>query len=185
MRKKTERLVNTLLFAGGAIAMTAFAGWRVNANHPTHSIDYYMEDPVVIETTTETAPPPRTLEIKHLSMDEDDQLLMRIASCEAGNQGVDGIAMVMRVVLNRVDDYRFPDSIEGVIFEDGQFEAINSHYWSDGYIADEAYDALRLVESGWDESEGAIAFCTPAAHNWHSTHLAYIKTVGDHEFYKF
>ena len=80
---------------------------------------------------------------------------MRLSVAEAGNQGVIGQAFIMRVVINRFEDGRYGDSIESVIFADGQF-------YDEGMPAtpnDNAYIALRLIENGWDESEGALYFC--------------------------
>lgn len=115
---------------------------------------------------------------------EDEILLLRIASCEAGNQGVIGMAYVIKVVQNRIEDPSFANSVYGVIYEENQFSAINEHWWSDGYISDEAYEALELVNNGWDETEGALFFCTPSANEYHRSSLEYIKTYKDHEFYK-
>lgn len=42
---------------------------------------------------------------------EESQLLMGIAQAEAGNQGPDGMWLVMSVVLNRVNNPEFPDNI--------------------------------------------------------------------------
>ena len=52
---------------------------------------------------------------------DEAQMLMKLAMAEAESDGVVGRAMVMAVVLNRVEDDRFPDSIEGVIFQEHQF----------------------------------------------------------------
>lgn len=81
-------------------------------------------------------------------------LLMRLSVAEAGNQGVIGQALIMRVVLNRLEDGRYGDSIEEIIFAEGQF-------YDEGMPAtpnDNAYIALRLIENGWDESYGALYF---------------------------
>lgn len=115
---------------------------------------------------------------------EDERLLLRIASCEAGNQGVIGMAYIIKVVQNRIEDTSFPNSVYGVIYEESQFSAINGHWWYDGYISDEAYEALELVKNGWDETEGALFFCTPSANGHHRSSLEYIKTYEGHEFYK-
>ena len=42
---------------------------------------------------------------------EDTEALQRIAMAEAGNQGPDGMWMVMSVVLNRVESEDFPNTI--------------------------------------------------------------------------
>lgn len=51
----------------------------------------------------------------------DVELLYLITQAEAGNQDLDGMRLVCDVVLNRVDSNRFPNTIEGVLFQSGQF----------------------------------------------------------------
>ena len=52
---------------------------------------------------------------------EEAQELMKLAYCEAGNQGITGQRLVMSVVLNRVASDSWPDSIHEVIYQDHQF----------------------------------------------------------------
>lgn len=122
----------------------------------------------------------------------ESYLLARIAMAEAEGESTEGKAMVIRTVLNRVWDDDFPGTIEDVIFEikDGvfQFSSVmpGERYWNVEPDAD-CYKALYMVMvDHWDESEGALYF--EAASNgegtWHSKNLEYIKTVGNHNFYK-
>ena len=53
--------------------------------------------------------------------DSDIDLLARIVYHEAGNQDAYGKRLVAAVVLNRVDDPRFPATIPDVIYQRGQF----------------------------------------------------------------
>lgn len=191
MRKNTERTLRALLVGTGLCMMVGFAGWRAEANHPKRNVveetdqERVIDKAAVLDKVTYDAAPPK-LAIKYQpTYTEDELLLMRIASCEAGNQGIEGMAYVIKVVQNRVEDEHFPDSVRGVIYEKYQFAAIDSSYWQSGYLADGATKALSLVNSGWDESEGAIAFCTRAADQWHMEHLNYLFSYKDHEFYGF
>lgn len=122
----------------------------------------------------------------------ESYLLARIAMAEAEGESTVGKAMVIRTVLNRVWDDDFPGTIEDVIFEikDGvfQFSSVmpGERYWNVEPNED-CYKALYMVMvDHWDESEGALYF--EAASNgegtWHSKNLEYIKTVGNHNFYK-
>lgn len=56
------------------------------------------------------------------------ELLAICVQAEAGNQSLMGRRMVADVILNRVDDPDFPDTIEGVITQRYQF----SSYWDGG-----------------------------------------------------
>lgn len=122
----------------------------------------------------------------------ESYLLARIAMAEAEGESTEGKAMAIRTVLNRVWDDDFPGTIEDVIFEikDGvfQFSSVmpGERYWNVEPDAD-CYKALYMVMvDHWDESEGALYFeaTSNGEGTWHSKNLEYIKTVGNHNFYK-
>lgn len=114
---------------------------------------------------------------------EEENLLMRIASCEAGNQGWIGMALVMRVVLNRREAWSM--SISDVIYAKGQFSVIGCDKWNNGFIATEAPIALQAVKDGWDGSQGALFFCAPSGRSvWMATTRQYLFTAYGHEFYR-
>lgn len=52
------------------------------------------------------------------------ELLAILVRAEAGNQGPEGKQAVAGVVLNRVDDPRFPDTITDVIYAPKQFSVV-------------------------------------------------------------
>ena len=123
--------------------------------------------------------------VYHFSSAEK-KMLKRIAMAEAGNQGVKGQALIMRVVLNRVESSRFPDSIEGVIFQKGQFSSVagnDSPYYS--LTPNEDSDAaLKLIEDGWDKSQKALYFESCDGQSWQSRNLRLLYTHKDHRFYR-
>ena len=49
------------------------------------------------------------------------ELLAQLVEAEAGNQPFEGKCLVVDVILNRVESPDFPDTIEEVIFQKGQF----------------------------------------------------------------
>lgn len=79
---------------------------------------------------------------------EEMVLLAQLIQAEAGNQDLTGKRLVADVVLNRVDDERFPDTVEEVIFQknpvqfgvtvDGAFERAGSD------ISEECFEAVRI-----------------------------------------
>lgn len=141
---------------------------------PTTAIP--IEEVQIIVPTTET---PR---IANLTAEEEN-LLMRIASCEAGNQGWQGMALVMNVVLNRRTVWGM--SIADVIYAKRQFSVIGCDKWNSGFIAEEAPIALQAVKDGWDGSQGALFFCAPSGRSvWMVTTRQYLFTAWGHEFYK-
>lgn len=54
--------------------------------------------------------------------EEDQELLTRTVYLEAGNQDLKGKRLVVSVILNRVDSEEFPDTVEEVLGQDGQFQ---------------------------------------------------------------
>ncbi|MGN0338619.1 MAG: cell wall hydrolase [Lachnospiraceae bacterium] len=120
--------------------------------------------------------------------EEDSYLLAKIAMAEAESQDTEGKALVILTVLNRVQDKQFPDTIEGVIFEecDGiyQFSPIGDGRWDKVEPDADCWEALDLVASGWDESEGACFFeVTSRNPTWHSKNLKKLFEHQDVTFY--
>lgn len=121
--------------------------------------------------------------------DRDVDHLLLIAESEAAGEGVIGKAMVMRVVLNRVESKEFPDTIQEVINQNNkgiyQFSTVANKSFQQPEVTQEGFEALELVLSGWDESQGATYFCTPkAAGKWHEKNLLFLFQYGNHRFYK-
>jgi N-acetylmuramoyl-L-alanine amidase len=67
------------------------------------------------------------------------ELLAICVQAEAGNQSLLGRRMVVDVILNRVDDPDFPDTIEGVITQKNAFAS----YWDGGM--DRVYEPDELT----------------------------------------
>lgn len=116
---------------------------------------------------------------------EDAEILLKIAMAEAEGEGTEGKAYVMMVVLNRVWSDEFPETIEDVVFQKGQFTPVENggRYWT--VTPDkECYEAYEMVLHGWDESEGALYFCADGSSKWMEENTEYLYTVGNHNFYK-
>lgn len=117
---------------------------------------------------------------------EDEALmLVTLAMAEAEGEDTEGKALVILTVLNRVGSDSFPDTIEGVIFDPGQFSPVKPghRYYTVEPNAD-CWEALRMVENGWDESQGALYFRTVTNKStWHSRNLEELFTHGNHIFY--
>lgn len=116
---------------------------------------------------------------------DESYLLAKIAMAEAESESTEGKAMVILVMLNRVFSPEFPDTIEEVISQDGQFSPIKSGRWDAVEPNTDCWAALDLVYAGWDESEGALYFEAEWNENtWHKDNLKFIKKVGKQNFYK-
>ena len=150
------------------------------------------EDVVTGKITKNLESRPNTEESMIYSRDwgaEDAELLLKIAMAEAEGETTEGKAMVMLVVLNRTWSEDFPDNIEDVIFQtdpERQFSvtAEGGRWWTTTPDKD-CVAALELVESGWDNSWGALYFESSGKENsWHSRNLDFLFQLGNHKFYK-
>ena len=113
-------------------------------------------------------------------------LLARLIYGEARGEPYEGQVAVGAVILNRVKDSRFPNTIAGVIYQAGAFTAvadgqINVPIDEDSTVVKAAQDALN----GWDPSYGAIYYFNPstATNKWIWSRPMTI-TIGKHRFCK-
>ena len=86
------------------------------------------------------------------------------------------------VALNRVRSSRFPDTLAGVIYQSGAFDAV-----SDGQInlapSEQSRRAARDALNGWDPTSGCLYYYNPATATspWIWSREVRL-TIGDHSF---
>ena len=114
----------------------------------------------------------------------DYNLLARIISAEARGEPYLGQVAVGAVVLNRVEHPSFPDTVSGVIYQNGAFSCLNDGQFYKA-VADSAYTAARDALNGLDPSGGAIYYYNPktATSTWIRSRPV-ITTIGNHVFCK-
>lgn len=111
-------------------------------------------------------------------------LLSHIIYAEARGEPYAGQVAVGAVVMNRVRSSSFPNSIAGVIYQSGAFDAV-----SDGQINmtpdATAKKAAQDAYNGWDPSYGAIYYFNPATatSKWIWSRPLTV-TIGKHRFCK-
>lgn len=94
-------------------------------------------------------------------------LLARVVYGEARGEPYTGQVAVAAVVLNRVKSSKFPNTISGVVYQSGAFDAV-----ADGQINmtpdTTAKKAAQDALNGWDPSYGAIYYFNPstATNKW-------------------
>lgn len=112
----------------------------------------------------------------------DINLLARIISAEARGEPYSGQVAVGAVILNRVDHPSFPNTLAGVIYQNGAFTAIVDGQF-DQPISESAYRAARDAMNGVDPSGGAIYYFNPAtATNKWIWSRPLIVVIGKHRF---
>ena len=90
---------------------------------------------------------------------EEAQLLMKVAQAEAGNQGEDGMWLVMSVVINRVNNDAFPDNLTDVVNQKHQFATVSNGGIDKVEISADCHRALARIEMG-EVSPEIVAFET-------------------------
>jgi N-acetylmuramoyl-L-alanine amidase len=114
----------------------------------------------------------------------DVQLLARAINGEARGESYEGQVAVGAVILNRVKDPNFPNTIAGVIYQPGAFTAvddgqINVPIDPNSSVVKAAQDAM----DGWDPTNGAIYYWNPATatSSWIWSRKI-VKKIGKHNF---
>lgn len=111
-------------------------------------------------------------------------LISRFVHAEARGEPYKGQVAVAAVILNRVKDSRFPNTVSGVVYQSGAFTCV-----SDGQInlsPDEtSKKAAQDAMNGWDPTYGAIYYFNPntATSKWIWSRPLTI-TIGNHRFCK-
>ncbi|MFO7318195.1 MAG: spore cortex-lytic enzyme [Limnochordia bacterium] len=90
------------------------------------------------------------------------ELLARVVAAEAQGEPFEGQVAVAAVILNRVRDPRFPNTLSGVIYQPHAFESVTNGLIWRRTPTDEAYRAARAALNGWDPTYGAIFFWNPS-----------------------
>lgn len=160
---------------------------KLNVNNRVHASVESTETSFTKETTlcaNETEEYTTLIESRDWDS-EDAEVLLKIAMAEAEGEGTEGKALVMLVVLNRAWSDGFPDSIEDVVFQEGQFSTTTEggRYWTTEPDED-CYNALNMIECGWDESQGALYFESADEETWHSRNCEFLFRYKNHRFYK-
>lgn len=118
------------------------------------------------------------------SRPSDVNLIARAIYGEARGESYVGQVAVGAVIMNRVKSSKFPNTIAGVVYQKGAFDAV-----SDGQINmnpdSTAKKAAQDALNGWDPTYGAIYYFNPntATNAWIWSRPMTI-TIGKHRFCK-
>jgi len=119
---------------------------------------------------------------------QEHSLLIKITYLEARGESLEGKTAVVRTILNRVDSKEFPDSIEGVIYQTGQFQP--AKYLEEVRVKEEYLEEIEkaILEALESESE-ELYFVNPVhanqnSYRWMTSNLTFLYREGNHEFYK-
>lgn len=110
-------------------------------------------------------------------------LMARTVHAEARGEPYEGQVAVAAVILNRIKDADFPNTVSGVIYQKGAFSAVNeSQFWLTPN--ETAKKAVQDAINGWDPSNGAVYYYSPKKVGYHRfmSSLPAYRTIGDHKF---
>lgn len=120
---------------------------------------------------------------KRINVNQNEMdLLARAVYSEARGEPYEGQVAIAAVVINRVLNPLFPNSIEGVIFQPWQFTAVHDgQFWLQPNQS--AYRASEDALNGWDPTGGAIYYYNPqtATSSWVFYRQVIVK-IGQHYF---
>lgn len=121
--------------------------------------------------------------------EEDYRVLLRIVQAEAGICDEKGKILVANVILNRVRDEEFPDTVRGVVYEPSQFSPVSNGRINSVKVTDETVQCVKRALAGEDYSKGALYFMNRrgsrgGAIHWFDSELTYLFRHGGHEFFK-
>ncbi len=113
---------------------------------------------------------------------DDLYWLSHIINAESGNQPLTGKIAVGNVILNRVRDSRFPNTIKGVIYQKNQFTPVANGAINKTPNA-ESVLAAKLVLDGAVSLENVLWFNRAGLRCWAASHRSFVATIGGHSFY--
>lgn len=124
---------------------------------------------------------------KSIVLSKDDiSLMAQIVYAESKGEPYDGKVGVASVILNRVMDPTFPNSVSDVVYQPRAFSCVVN-----GRISvtptQECYDAVYDAISGVDPTNDALFFYNPsiATCSWmHNVQKENSKEIGNHLFFK-
>lgn len=125
--------------------------------------------------------------------DKDLEALMRIVEAEAGGEDQDGKLLVANVVLNRVNNESFPDTVWEVVMQKeqgiAQFSPTVDGRYQSVKVSEDTKEAVERALYGEDISQGALYFCAREKADsdklqWFDRKLTRLFAYGSHEFFQ-
>lgn len=138
---------------------------------------------VVVEVT------PEALTGNSFSLeDQEYQVLLKIVEAEAGCEDTEGRMLVANVVMNRVRNGNFPNTVTEVVYQrqDGtaQFSPVSDGRIDTVNVSQGTIDAVARVMNGEDISQGALFFRSVRSRSgWFDQKLSRVLEHGNHIFY--
>lgn len=124
--------------------------------------------------------------------EQDIECLMKIVEAEAGCEDRIGKLLVANVVINRVRDDSFPDTVTEVVYQRNshstQFSPVSNGRIDTVKISEETKEVVYSALLGEDVSQGALYFvarryANPDKVRWFDDNLTHLFSHGGHDFF--
>ena len=120
--------------------------------------------------------------------DQEYQVFLKIVEAEAGCEDTEGRMLVANVVMNRVRNGNFPNTVTEVVYQrqDGtaQFSPVSDGRIDTVNVSQGTIDAVARVMNGEDISQGALFFRSVRSRSgWFDQKLSRVLEHGNHIFY--
>lgn len=124
----------------------------------------------------------------------DYDALLRIVEAEATGGDLKSKILIANVVLNRVNDSHFPETVNEVVFQysggSPQFSPVEDGRIYSVEVTNETIEAVDRALNGEDYSEGALFFMARQSSDhssvaWFDSSLKPLFSYGGHEFFTF
>ena len=148
----------------------------------------YKEEPeaegAVPEAVVETVSP----EVNSFGLEEQEyQVLLKIVEAEAGGEDTTGKLLVANVVMNRVRNGRFPNTIQEVVYQrnsgKAQFSPVADGRIDRVSVSSNTVEAVTRALNGEDVSAGALYFRSVNSNSaWFDRCLHRVMEYGNHIF---
>ena len=117
--------------------------------------------------------------------DEEIEMLKYIVEQETRGGSYRHKCIVTNVVLNRVKDSRFPNTVREVLLQKNQFSSTWNYYQKRNKPDEKTENAVNNVLNGKerDESNGALYFHSMSSDGWFSS-LSFVMEMEGHRFFK-
>lgn len=111
-------------------------------------------------------------------------MLMKLAKAEAGNSDALAQAYVMAVILNRIEDSNFPNTVEDVIFEPIQFSTVANGSYDKAQPDLNSHLALAMIEKNEIDIEALYFEATFLDDSWQARNRQYLFEYKGTRFYR-
>ncbi len=193
----TALVLGGLLLAGvtptgscGISTLTVYAAEDTFSGELVEAIqnEVITEENVETEIPTEETAEQTAVENSFSLEDQEYQVLLKIVEAEAGCEDTEGKMLVANVVMNRVRNGYFPNTVTEVVYQrqDGtaQFSPVSDGRIDRVNVSQETVDAVARVLNGEDISQGALFFRSVRSRSgWFDQKLSRVLEHGNHIFY--